>query len=80
VIGGFIARAVALAGRAVVGAAVNAAATELKRPENQQKLAEHAHAVAEHAQAVGEKLRDPETLKSGARALGRAFGTLRNKL
>jgi hypothetical protein len=57
VIGGFIARAVALAGRAVVGAAVNAAATELKRPENH-----------------------PETLKSGARALGRAFGTLRNKL
>lgn len=83
-IGGFLARAVALAGRAVVGAAANAVATELKKPETQQKLTASAHHV------VG-RLRDPETLKrleseaakardSGARALGRAIGTLRNRL
>jgi hypothetical protein len=83
VIGGFIARAVALASRAVVGAAANAVATELKKPETQQKLA----ASAQH---VAGKLRDPETLKrleteagkmrdSGARALGRAVGNLRNR-
>ena len=84
VIGGFIARAVALASRAVVGAAANAVATELKKPETQQKLAASAQQVAAH-------LRDPETLKkietgagkmrdTGARALGRAIGDLRNRL
>ena len=83
-IGGFIARAVALASRAVVGAAANAVATELKKPETQQKLAASAQQVAGH-------LRNPETLKkieaeagkmrdTGARALGRAIGELRNRL
>ena len=83
-IGGLIARAVALASRAGVGAAANVVATELKKPETQQKLAASAHHVAGH-------LRDPETLKklemeagkmrdTGARALGRAIGELRNRL
>jgi predicted aconitase len=62
-LGGFIARAAAVAGRAVIGAATNAIAAELRKPETQAKLEAHAA-----------KLRD-----NGARALGRALGNLRNR-
>lgn len=60
---GFIARAAAVAGRAVIGAATSAIAAELRKPETQVKLEAHAA-----------KLRD-----NGARALGRAIGNLRNR-
>lgn len=63
-IGGLLARAAAFAGRTVITVAANVVVTELKKPETQQKLADSAA-----------KARD-----GGARALGRAFGTLRNRL
>ena len=62
-LGGFIARAAAVAGRAVIGAAANAIAAELRKPETQARLETHAA-----------QLRD-----NGARALGRAIGNLRNR-
>jgi len=64
VIGSLLARAAAFAGKAVITVAANAVAAELKKPETQARLAESAL-----------KARD-----SGARALGRAVGTLRNRL
>jgi hypothetical protein len=84
VLGGFIGRAVAAAARSVAAAAVSAAANELRKPETQQK-------IARSVVAVSATLRDPEKRagveraagtagRSAARALGRAAGTLRNKL
>jgi len=59
--------------------AASALANEIRKPENQAKLA----AAAQQAAA---KMRDPATGKqietvarSGARALGRAFGNLKNR-
>jgi hypothetical protein len=59
--------------------AASALVNELRKPENQAKLA----AAAQQAAA---RARDPETTKqietvarSGARALGRAFGNLKNR-
>jgi len=63
VIGGFLARAAAVAGRAVIGAATSAIVAELRKPETQNRL-----------EAEAANLRD-----RGARALGRALGTLRNR-
>ncbi len=62
-LGGFIARAVAVAGRAVVGAATSAIVAELRKPETQTRL-----------ESEAAKMRD-----SSARALGRAFGNFRNR-
>jgi hypothetical protein len=65
--------------RQAASLAVSALANEMRKPENQAKAA----ALAQQAAA---KMRDPETAKavetaalSGARALGRAFGTLKNR-
>ena len=65
--------------RQAAALAASALATELRKPENQEKLAAAARGAAA-------KLRDPETPKqigsianSGARALGRAFGSLKNR-
>jgi hypothetical protein len=65
--------------RTVASLAASAVATELKKPENQRKL-------AEAAQVAAAKLRDPETgakvesvAMSGARTLGRVFGNLKNR-
>jgi hypothetical protein len=59
--------------------AASAVVSELRKPENQQKL-------TAAAQAAAAKMRDPETKKqvesiaiSGARALGRAYGNLKNR-
>jgi hypothetical protein len=59
--------------------AASALANELRKPENQAK-------VAAAAQQAAAKMRDPETAKqietaalSSARALGRAFGNLKNR-
>ncbi len=59
--------------------AASALANELRKPENQEKL-------AAAAQAAAAKMRDPETrdqietaAMNGARALGRAFGNLKNR-
>jgi hypothetical protein len=71
VLGGFIGRAVVAAARGAAALAVNAAANELRKPETQQK-------IARSIVTVTAKLRDPEI--SAARRLGRAAGTLRNKL
>jgi hypothetical protein len=70
--------------RALFRLAAGAAANELRKPETQQKIARSAVVVAA-------TLRDPEKRAgieraaagaglSAARALGRAAGTLRNKL
>lgn len=77
-----LARAFVAAGKTVVAAAVNAVVVELRKPETQEKL----HASA---QQVASTLRSPETAgkienaaarmrDQGARALGRAVGTIRN--
>jgi hypothetical protein len=77
-----LARAFAAAGKTVVAAAVNAVVVELRKPETQAKL-------QASAQQVASTLRNPETTAKiegaaarvrdhGARALGRAVGTLRN--
>lgn len=65
--------------RTVATVAANAAANELRKPENQRKL-------AEAAQSAAAKLKDPETAAkveavalSGARVLGRFFGNLKNR-
>jgi hypothetical protein len=59
--------------------AASALASEMRKPETQAK-------VAAAAQQAAAKMRDPETAKavetaamSGARALGRAFGNLKNR-
>jgi hypothetical protein len=78
-LGSLLGRALAMAGKTIVAAAVSTAATELQRPENQRRL-------AEGAQRVAGQLRDPQiaervdqTIASGARTLGRAFGNWRNR-
>jgi hypothetical protein len=65
--------------RSAASLAASAVANELRKPENQEKLAAAARTAAT-------KLRDPETSKqlesaalSGARALGRAFGNFKNR-
>lgn len=72
-IGQLIARAVAMAGKSIVAAAVNAAANELRKPETQQKL-------NDGLQSATSALRDPATRDNAARALGRAAGHFRNSL
>lgn len=74
-----VGRALATVGKTIVAAAVSTAATELRRPENQRRL-------AESAQRITAQLRDPQaaervdrTIASGARSLGRAFGNWRNR-
>ncbi len=59
--------------------AASVLAGELRKPENQERIA----AAARQAAA---KIRDPETSKqleslasTGARALGRAFGNIKNR-
>ena len=81
---GFLGRAIAMAVRSVGAVAVNAAMTELKKPETQAKIGAGIATVHHH-------LNDPEKRaeleraagtagKSAVRALGRAAGTLRNKI
>ena len=57
-------RLFAAAGKAIVTAAANKAAEELRRPETRAKLADAAQTAANH----------------GARSLGRAVGRLQNSL
>jgi len=57
-------RLFAAAGKAIVSAAANKAAEELRRPETRTKLADAAQAAA----------------NQGARHLGRAVGRLQNSL
>ncbi len=72
------------AARGVAGMVVSAVAAELRKPETQQKIG---HAAA----TVQQKLTDPETRrqietaagtasKTAARMLGRAAGTIKNKI
>jgi hypothetical protein len=65
--------------RQAAALAASAVASELRKPENQAKL-------AAAAQAAAAKVRDPETSRQieslaldGARRLGRALGDLRNR-
>jgi hypothetical protein len=54
--------------RSAASLAASAVANELRKPENQEKLAAAARAAAA-------KVRDPETI----RALGRAYGRFKNR-
>ena len=82
--GSFLGRALVTAARSVAAVAVNAAMTELKKPENQAKIGQGIATVHHH-------LNDPEKRaeleraagtagKTAARMLGRAAGNLRNKI
>jgi hypothetical protein len=79
----FLGRAIVLAVRSVGAVAVNAAMTELKKPETQAKIGAGIATVHQH-------LNDPEKRaeleraagtagKTAARLLGRAAGNLKNK-
>ncbi len=83
-LGSFFGRAIVAAVRSVGAVAVNAAMTELRKPETQAKIGQSIATVHHH-------LNDPEkraeieraagtASKSAVRALGRAAGTLRNKI
>ncbi len=83
-LGSFLGRALVTAARSVAAVAVNAAMTELKKPENQAKIGQGIATVHHH-------LNDPEKRaeleraagaagKTAARMLGRAAGSLRNKI
>ena len=83
-LGSFLGRAVVAAVRSVGAVAVNAAMTELRKPETQAKIGQGIATVHHH-------LNDPEKRaeleraagtagKTAARMLGRAAGTIRNKI
>jgi hypothetical protein len=84
VFGSFFGRAIVAAVRSVGAVAVNAAMTELRKPETQAKIGQGIATVHQH-------LNDPEKRaeldppagtagKTAARMLGRAAGNLRNKI
>ncbi len=65
--------------RQAAALAASVVAAELRKPENQEK-------IAAAAKAAATKMRDPETAKrvetialGGARALGRAYSQLKNR-
>ncbi len=81
---GFLGRAIVMAARSVAGIAVTAAMTELRKTENQAKIGAGIATVHAH-------LNDPEKRaeleraagnagRTAARMLGRAAGTLHNKI
>jgi hypothetical protein len=81
---GFLGRAIVMAVRSVGAVAVNAAMTELRKPETQAKIGAVVATAHQH-------LSDPEKRaeleraagsygKTAARMLGRAAGTLHNKI
>ncbi len=80
----FLGRAIVLAVRSVGAVAVNAAMTELKKPETQAKIGAGIATVHQHLNDP-EKRADLERAagtagKTAARLLGRAAGTLKNKI
>lgn len=83
-LGSFLGRALVTAARSVAAVAVNAAMTELKKPENQAKIGQGIATVHHHLndpQKRAELERAAGTAgKTAARMLGRAAGNLRNKI
>jgi len=84
VLGSFLGRAVVAAVRSVGAVALNAAMTELRKPETQAKLGAGIATVHHHLNDP-EKRADLERAagtagKTAARMLGRAAGNLKNKL
>jgi hypothetical protein len=84
VLGSFFGRALVNAARGVAAVAVNAAVAELRKPETQAKIGAGIATVHHHLNDP-EKRADIERAagvagKSAVRALGRAAGTLRNKI
>ena len=83
-LGSFLGRAVVAAVRSVGAVALNAAMTELRKPETQAKLGAGI-ATFHHHLNDPEKRADLERAagtagKTAARMLGRAAGNLKNKL
>ncbi len=83
-LGSFLGRAVVAAVRSVGAVALNAAMTELRKPETQAKLGAGIATVHHHLNDP-EKRADLERAagtagKTAARMLGRAAGNLKNKL
>jgi hypothetical protein len=64
----FLSRLIASSGKAVVGALINHAASELRDPEKRQKIGESVQSVATTA------------THQGARALGRMVGKIQNAI
>jgi hypothetical protein len=83
-LGSLFGRVLVSAARSVAAVAANAAAAELRKPETQAKIGQ-AIAIA-HQQVTDPERRAAleraagDAGKSAARALGRAAGTLRNKI
>jgi hypothetical protein len=80
----FLGRAIVMAVRSVGAVAVNAAMAELKKPETQAKIGAGIATVHQHLHDP-EKRADLERAagtagKTAARLLGRAAGTLKNKI
>lgn len=83
-LGSLLGRVLASAARGVVAIAANAAAAELRKPETQAKIGQgiatvHQHVTDPDRRAALERAAG-DAGKSAARALGRAAGTLKNKL
>jgi hypothetical protein len=83
-LGSFFGRAIMTAVRGVGAVAVNAAMTELRKPETQAKIGAGIATVHQHLNDP-EKRADLERAagtagKTAARMLGRAAGTLKNKI
>jgi hypothetical protein len=81
---GFLGRAIVMAARSVAGLAATAIAAELRKPETQAKIGAGIATVHQHLNDP-EKRADLERAagtagKTAARMLGRAAGTLRNKI
>jgi hypothetical protein len=84
VLGSFFGRAIVAAVRSVGAVAVNAALAELRKPETQAKIGAGI-ATAQHHLNDPEKRAELERAagtagKTAARMLGRAAGSLRNKI
>jgi hypothetical protein len=72
-LGALFGRVAGAAVKSLAAAAMNVAATELRKPETQAKL-------GASVDAVTAALRDPETRNGAIRALGRSAGRLRHAL
>ena len=81
---GFLGRAFVMAVRSVGAVAVNAAMTELRKPETQAKIGAGIATVHQHLNDPAKRAELERAAgtagKTAARMLGRAAGTLHNKI
>jgi hypothetical protein len=65
--------------RSVAAMAANAVAAELRKPENRERLLAAAQQAAAKARDPANGERVEAVARSGMRALGRAYGNLKNR-